>query len=140
MSPRSTFAFVLMVLVSGGCGPTPVSPGGNYAPVTAQQLAGKQMTHRTGGHPGSFTWVFDEDNFVIEGEGIPIDLSEAILGSGIASNRIKGTWSLQSDQKIRFETASDQPAGTHRAAELPIFFTGVIRIQTDDAQYCFPAN
>lgn len=140
MSPRSTLAFVLMLLVSGGCGPTLVSPGGNYTPVTAQQLAGKQMTHRTGAHPGSFTWVFDNDNFVIEGQGIPIDLSEAILGPGVRSDRIEGTWSLVSNQQIRFETASGQPAGTLRSAELPIFFTGVIRIQTDDAQYCFPAK
>ena len=140
MSSRALLSIVVAIVSLPGCGQAIVPTGGNYPPVTTPQLAGKQMTHRTGQQATNFTWVFGEHEFVIEGDDIPTDLAEVMLGPGLSSNRIEGTWTIQPTEMIRFETTSGQPAGAVRSTELPIFFTGVIRIQSDDAQYCFPAQ
>jgi hypothetical protein len=111
------------------------STGGGYAPVTYQQLVGKTCTNRTGREDGNFTWVFKEDRFVIEGDNLPVDLVETMLGPGATADRIEGVWEIQ-DGAIYFVVPNDATAPPRRSS-LPIFFTGVIRIQSPEAQYVF---
>lgn len=139
-SPTLLSIGIISLVIGSGCEPSFVPTGENYPPVATQHLIGKQMTHRTGRQFTNFTWVFDEDTFMIEGPDIPQDLSDMVLGPGLRTNCIKGTWSIQPTEMIRFETTSGQPPGAVRSTELPISFTGVIRIRTADAQYCFPAK
>lgn len=125
-----------MVIV--GCGSVsepPVEVGGNYPPVTEKQLRQTEFSHRTGGEDFEFTWSFEDDRFVIKGNEIPTDLITAILGPDASATRIEGTWHIH-NSTIDF-TLDDDDSGTARKCSLPIYFTGVIRIETPKAQYVF---
>ncbi len=126
-----------MVIV--GCGSVsepPVEVGGNYPPVTEKQLRQTEFSHRTGGEDFEFTWSFEDDRFVIEGNEIPSDLITAILGPDASTTRIEGTWQIH-DGTIDFALDDDDDSGTAGKCSLPIYFTGVIRIETPKAQYVF---
>ena len=109
--------------------------GGSYPPVTAEKLLSATFSHRTGQDHFQFRWKFDADQFVIEGEQIPPDLTDALLGPNQTAKKISGKWKIQND-RIYFEV----PAGEDQPpiqCDMSIFSSGVIRIQSSDAQYVF---
>ena len=110
--------------------------GGNYPPVTAKQLLKAKYSHRTGTAKYDFDWKFKQDQFLIEGKAIPQDLLDLFLGEGKTATRIAGTWSI-SDGMIRFVVKTGAKEANKRKCKLPIYFTGVIRIETKKAQYVF---
>ncbi len=114
----------------------PVELGGNYPRVTEKQLRQADFSHRTGGKEFEFTWSFMDDRFVIEGRGIPSDLIAVMLGPSASATRIEGGWQIH-DGTIEFNLDDDDDGGTGKKCSLPIFFTGVIRIETPQAQYVF---
>ena len=94
------------------------------------------FSHRTGAEDFDFTWTFEDDRFVIDGAEIPPDLIAAMLGPDVSTTRIEGTWRIH-DEQIEFVVNDDQGNATARKCSLPIYFTGVIRIETPEAQYVF---
>ncbi|WP_425397574.1 hypothetical protein [Aeoliella sp.] len=136
---RTCLAVLMSVSIVVGCGPlgSTSSTGGNYPPVTEAELIGKKCANRTGQDDGAFQWAFEKDRFVLEGTDIPPDLLLVMLGEDAKSEKIEGTWEIDDDENIHFFVETDQPEGKPRESKLRIFFTGVIRIQTDDAQYVF---
>lgn len=136
---RSCMAGLLLCSVIVGCGPAGgmPSPGDNYPPVEEADLIGKKCTNRTGQDDGAFKWSFEKDRFVLEGTDIPPDLLLVLLGDDATAEKIEGTWEVDDSENIHFFVETDQPKDQPRESKLHIFFTGVIRIQTDDAQYVF---
>ncbi len=110
--------------------------GAHYPPVTAEQLAGKSTVYRKDRDDASFTWVFEADRFLIEGDNIPADLVVAMLGPDGKTQRIEGNWNIV-DGNIYLEVKTDQPEGSARQCSFAIYSTGVIRIDTGAAQYVF---
>jgi hypothetical protein len=132
----STLA-VLMPFALAGCEGEPDKiRGTNFVRrVTAEELQGHECSHRTGGD-FSFNWSFDRDTFVIEGDDIPPDLVTAMLGPDASATRIEGTWHIHG-HIIDFLVRTDDPEAEPRKSSLHIFFTGVIRVSTSEAQYVF---
>lgn len=134
---RWASACLLGGLLLAGCGRTPPPPpGSGYSPVTGENLLASPFSHRTGQERFEFTWIFEPGRFVIEGERIPPDLTDALLGAGQVATRVEGKWSIHNGLIQLRVPATDLSAG-ERGVEWPIFSTGVIRIQTPDAQYVF---
>lgn len=131
---------VLMVALGftvAGCAAKIQPPvGGNYAPVTAEQLRRAKFSHRTGREKFDFDWSFEGDTFLIQGNEIPTDLTDVMLEPGITAQRIEGVWHIR-DGTIEFTTSIDGSNEKGRTCSLPIYFTGVIRIETPAAQYVF---
>lgn len=144
MSKPSTHRLVSCLMIAGGvalCGcatqsTPPTQTGGNYPPVTPEQLRRAEFSHRTGGADISFSWSFDRDTFAIEGSDIPPDLATALLGPNTSASRIEGTWQIH-DGTIEFLVTTGDADDVQRKCSLPIYFTGVIRIETPAAQYVF---
>ena len=113
----------------------PIQLGGNYAPVTAEQLRQTEFSHRTGAEEFSFDWTFERDTFLIEGD-VPPDLIAAMLGSNASASRIDGTWQIRNGT-IDFLVNIGGADNKQHKCSLPIYFTGVIRIETPEAQYVF---
>lgn len=135
------FALALALLLLGASGflvaPSAAQIGGNYPPVVAGDLIGKQSSHRTGRVKFKFVWKFEENTFEIEGESIPEDLQEELLGRKMDVEKIEGTWELK-DETIHFEVKRlDGMAVEMPKRTLKTFNTGVTRIQTKAAQYVF---
>ena len=113
-----------------------VEIGGNYPPVTAEQLLRSKFSHRTGATRFDFNWTFTVDSFIIEGDGIPHDLIISMWGEDKPIVRIEGTWQI-SNSSIDFVLPSRDTQAEPRKCSLPIFSTGVIRIATPESQYVF---
>ena len=129
----------LIGLSATGCTPpsgTRASPGTGYGAVTAEQLRRTPFSHRTGGEDFDFDWSFDGDTFVIEGQQIPADLTNALLGPGVTAPRIEGRWEI-SNETIVLTPKLDGGKQDAKPCSFPIYFTGVIRIETEAAQYVF---
>jgi hypothetical protein len=112
----------------------PIRIGGNYSPVTAEKLVRAEFSHRTGSEDFDFDWSFQPETFVITGDTIPPDLLTAMLGPEASGKRIEGTWKIR-DGRIFFGVKTGE--GNVRECSLPIYSTGVIRIETQEAQYVF---
>lgn len=110
--------------------------GGNYPPVTETQFKKADFSHRTGRAKFEFDWKIDGNKFVIEGKNIPQDLIDVLLGKDKSATKIEGTWSIK-NEKIHFVAHLDETGKKTRNSKLPIYFTGVIRIETKSAQYVF---
>ena len=134
--PWACLVFLYVSAILFGCdyehAPDPVT-GSGYAPVTESELIKATYSHRTGRKKYEFTWVFESERFAIEGPEIPQDLALALLDSEEPVDHITGTWQIK-DEIITFVTETD---GELHECSLRVFFTGVIRIQTDAAQYVF---
>ena len=130
------FTFVANAGCNDGDNSTFQEVGGSYPPVTAKQLLKAKYSHRTGKEKYDFNWVFKGDNFVIEGKKIPQDLLDVLLGEGKTATKVEGTWSI-SDEKIHFAVKTIDEEAKTRNSKLPIYFTGVIRIESKEAQYVF---
>ena len=124
-----------IVLVGCDAG-KPSQTGGNYPPVTTAQLTRAEFSHRTGREDFDFDWTFQANIFVIAGSEIPPDLLAAMLGPDASAERIEGTWKIR-DGRIHFVVKPGDAEHSVRESSLPIYFTGVIRIETQDAQYVF---
>lgn len=109
--------------------------GGGYAPVTSQVLLDRTFSHRTGGEKFDFTWTFEGTRFVVDGDHIPPDLSVALLGTASEVNVIEGSWHIE-DGQIEFAVDTGEH-NEERKSALRIFNTGVVRIETAEAQYVF---
>jgi hypothetical protein len=129
-------AFAAALILVGCDIGTRKKTGGNYSPVTAEHLARAKFSHRTGSQDFDFDWTFQAGTFVIEGAGIPPDLMSAMLGPDSSVERIEGTWQIR-DGRIFFVVKAGDAEGSTRECSLPIYSTGVIRIETQDAQYVF---
>ena len=73
---------------------------------------------------------------MIEGASIPPDLVIALLGPDASPSRIDGTWQIR-DGTIDFLVNLGRANDKQRKCSLPIYSTGVIRIETPEAQYVF---
>ncbi len=123
------------VLVAIGCEARQLpKTGGSYPPVTAENLLKSKFSHRTGQQKFDFDWTFHENGFAIDGVSIPPDLLELMLGPNSQLQKITGSWEIR-DQTIHFVV--EQPDGQSRECSMPIFSSGVIRIQSPQAQYVF---
>ncbi len=131
-------AIVFAVAMFLGCESKPPRfTGGDYPPVTKEQLTGSVLSLRTGRQKFDFSWTFEANSFVVEGPEIPPDLVAALLSPNAAVSRIEGTWEIRDETIYFYVETGEAESMSIREAFLPIFFTGVIRIQTSEAQYVF---
>ena len=141
LSAIISMTFLIGAVASIGCGDVTSSAfqeevGGNYPPVTDSHFKKAKFSHRTGRTKFVFDWKIDDNKFVIEGKNIPQDLIDVLLGKDKSASKIEGTWSIK-NEKIHFVVHLDETGKKTRNSKLPIYFTGVIRIETKSAQYVF---
>ena len=115
----------------------PMGSPDSYGPVTAEHLTGTTCSYVPEHHEFDFVWSFKSDGFLVEGKKISPDLLEALLGPDAKAEQIKGAWTID-DGKIELvvKTDGDKEAKA-RTSKLPIYSTGVIRIETPKRQYVF---
>ena len=135
---RVKIAIVLSVAIFLGCESKPPRvTGGNYSPVTKEQLTGSDLALRTGRQKFDFSWTFETNRFVVEGPEIPPDLVATLLSPNAAVSRIEGPWEIRDEAIYFYVETGEAESMSIRESSLPIFSTGVIRIQTSEAQYVF---
>ena len=144
--PQNWFAYLraqldasapaLLILLTCFCLPgceARQATGQGYSAVVATDLEGRSSSHRTGLHNFDYCWSFDGDEFLIEGPSIPEDLILEIVGESDVDDKIQGSWQIDAD----WITLTVDDADGRHISRFKIFNTGVIRIQTKDAQYVF---
>ena len=139
IKPTVTNCLLIFALTLVGCADpndTFTEVGGSYPPVTEAELIGKQSGARSGPEDFDFNWAFEEGTFSLEGKNIPPDLLQA-FNEGRPALKIKGSWSLTGDKLTFSEIVVDGGKPNDAEVTLACYFTGVIRIETDDAQYVF---
>lgn len=136
---RSLLAVLpLMVLaLLGGCRDRPRTVGTGYPDVTYDMLVGRTSSQRTGRESPRFVWEFMADEFRLTGEEIPLELRRDLTGGEQAVREIRGRWRIQQGQIELSGLEVDGQSLGPRKVTYKIFHTGVIRIQTDEAQYVF---
>ena len=135
----SLFVVALVVAsCSGPATPPPIQIGGDYGPVTAEQLQGKHSCFATGTSGAKFAWDFDGDRFKITGDGaaIPEDALLTFLGRRQASEVIEGRWRLVDRTLILTEITADGK-GDFKDVTLHPFRTPVVRVDLAGTQYVF---
>ena len=138
-------ALLIFVIALGsiGCGNNEVADEptmgslDSYGPVTAEHLTGTTCSYVPKHHEFDFVWSFKSDSFLIEGEKISPDLLEALLGPDAEAKQIKGTWTIDDGKIELVEKTDGGEEGKTRTSKLPIYSTGVIRIETPKRQYVF---
>ena len=138
---RTAFPLLLLFTIAFyvGCNQPntkPLQVGGNYPPVSAEQLIGESSSQRTGREKFDFVWAFERDKFTLKGKDVPPDLL-ALFNDGKPAASIEGVWSLKDETLTFTEIQIDGGEPKNKLVELPCFNTGVTRIQTDEAQYVF---
>ena len=133
---RLTAAMVVTCIAA--CSP-PTPTGSGYPPVSKKMLIGAEYNHRTGREDWELTWTFSESGFVItaDGDSLPPDLVESVTGKQQLAKQLNGTWDLQDEALLISNVKIDDEADVAGKRSTRIFPTGVIRIQTSDAQYVF---
>ena len=136
-------ALLLLTIVLGstGCGSglqkdAPNGSPESYGSVTGEQLSGTRCSYVPEHHDFDFVWSFGSDTFLVKGDEIAPDLLETLLGPGATAKRIEGTWSIDHG-KIELVVESGDKNQKARKPKLPIYSTGVIRIETAQRQYVF---
>ncbi len=115
-----------------GCQPSP--PVEHDSPVTAQRLSGARLTDIQ----VPLTWRFSRSTVVIEFEGqpIPSDLVEALLGDNSTPVRIEATWSLdQRAAKLRLSDLKADNQSVDKEVVAPISPAGHVRVNLGARQY-----
>ena len=108
-------------------------------PVSKEMLTDAEYSHRTGGEGWDLTWTFSETDFVITATDgfLPPDLVESVSGKQQEAKQLNGTWNLQGESLLISNVKIDGETEVSGERSTRIFPTGVIRIQTSDAQYVF---
>ncbi len=129
---------VVTVLSFTACSP-PIPTGSGYPPVIKEMLIDAEYSHRTGGEDWELTWSFSETEFVITAtdDFLPPDLVETVTGNQQQAKQLNGTWDLQDEVLLISNVMIDNETEVVGERSARIFPTGVIRIQTSDAQYVF---
>lgn len=125
-------ALIPVVSLLAGCRPV-VTTGGDI-PVTTERLAGRHLVdiHR------ELSWTFSDTAVVIQnqGEPIPPDLTQELLGDWPTAQRIEATWRF--DKNTNTLRLTDAKAdGKDIGAEIivPIQPAGQIRFNLGTRQY-----
>lgn len=109
---------------------------GKPLPVSAKTLAGMTSSQRTGPQEYQFTWSFDAEKFKITGAKIPADLYKDILGGKSDTTEIVGSWEIRRGNLFLRVGKGDKAI----ECKMKIFNTGVVRIESSQAQYVFSAR
>ena len=136
--PCLRLAAAMAVICIAACSP-PIPTGGDYPPVSKEMLIGAEYSHRTGREDWKLTWTFSDTEFVIkaDGESLPPDLVESVTGMQEQAKQLKGTWDLAGEKLLVSDVKIDEETVVAGERSARIFPTGVIRIQTSEAQYVF---
>ncbi len=114
--------------------------GGNYGPVTRDMLSGASYKFATGRDRDydDFQWTFSKATFEIKAgpNGLPPELSESLLPSGVTAAKIEGTWSVADDVITFSDIKADGESTKQEPRKLKTMFTGVLRIVAG-RQYVF---
>jgi hypothetical protein len=132
------FALLLLVLLTG-CDRHIVT-GGYEIPVTAATLTGAQLTDIK----GDVTWLFSKGVVRIENQGqpVPVDVAELLLGKAIPCLWIEAAWHLDEDSKmLRLSQLTADRPGRASAVAIGVSAAGPIRLNLGRRQYnVFPGN
>ena len=119
-----------------GCQPmSPPTPGGD-SPVTTQRLSGTRLTDIR----EPLSWSFTNSTVVIENEGqpIPADVVDALLGDGSAPVRIEASWRLDEVAgTLRLTGMKTDQASIDKEVTIPIAPAGHVRANLGSRQYNF---
>lgn len=128
----------MVVICIAACSPS-IPTGSGYPPIGKEMLIGAEYSHRTGREDWKLTWTFSETEFVIkaDGDSLPPDLVESITGTRQAAKQVNGTWDLVDESLLISDVKTNEETEVAGERSARIFPTGVIRIQTSDAQYVF---
>ena len=117
-----------------GCQPPTTPPLGGNSPVTIQRLSGARLTDIR----EPLSWRFNNSVVIIEYEGqpIPSDVVEALLGERPAAVRIEASWRL--DEEAGTLLLSDVKAdeeSIEKEVNVTISPAGHIRVNLGSRQY-----
>lgn len=134
---KSQSFFVVLVVITGfallvGCQRPPTI--GGTSPVTTQRLTGSRLIHIR----QDLSWTFDDSTVVIEnnGQSLPPDLVQELLGNGTAPKRLEAAWRY--DGKAGVLHLSDATADGQKIATklvIPITPAGRVRVNLGSRQY-----
>ena len=133
--PTIIVAILAVAFMASSCS-RPVAPGGDYGPVTAEQLRGKHSVFATGTSGAKFIWEFAAGRFKVSGDGgpIPEDALFAVLGNRQVVKVIDGRWTLDDQGLTLIGIRADGKDGYKNVILRP-FRTPVVRVDLNGTQY-----
>ena len=146
-SRTARIAFVAVAFVARSCSkpapnppspPAPVQLGGDYGPVSAEQLRGRHSVFATGTSGAKFVWEFTGDRFKVTGDAgpIPDDAIVTFLGERQPAEVIEGRWAL-ADRVLTLTGITADGKGGYKDVTLRPFRTPVVRVDLAGTQYVF---
>lgn len=136
LSTAAVFTFVATCACVLGCQRlTPPKPQtGGDAPVTSRRLADTRLTDIK----EPLSWRFTDSTVVIdyEGQPIPSDVVEALLGDGSTPVRVEASWRLDEQAgELCLTNVKTDRASTDKEVTIPITPAGQVRVNLGSRQY-----